>query len=250
MILDKKTNDCTVCFWETKVSSFDADKFCKLKLSTVLKYQQEACGKHVAIFGAPSDVLRDEHSVAFVFTKIKVTVNRLPKAHEDVVVKTWCSSLKGVRFTRNFVMYDGFGEILTESKAEVVVIDLKTRKIIRPTEIPLADRFLYNDEQPNGCEYPQKIKLFEEKGQAVTRKVSFSDVDENGHMNNTVYADVMCDCLSDDLRGKTPTEFTINFENEAFENETIEIFWEQEENEVVFVGQIGEKQCFKGQIKY
>ena len=242
-ILDK-----TAFEWPTVVTSFEVDMFDRLKLSALLKRHQEIGEMHLNEFGTTSEAMRREQNLSFIFTKVNVLVHRLPKSGENVVIRTWCSALKGVRFTRNYVVFDENGRILTESKAEVTVLDLETRKIVRPTEINGFSDFLYNDELPNGAEYPSKIRADENGGEVYTRPVRFSDIDYNGHVNNTVYADMALDCLLPEQLKMQIKGFEINFVNEVLPSETVEITATNVDDGFVFQGNVGDRQSFVAKL--
>lgn len=242
-ILDK-----TAYEWETTVTSFEVDMFDRMKLSALMKRHQEIGEMHLNEFGTTSETMRRDQNLSFIFTKVNVLVHRLPKSGENVVIRTWCSALKGVRFTRNYVVLDQSGRILTESKAEVTVLDLVTRKIVRPTEINGFSDFLYNDQLENNAEYPSKIKMSLENSMRHTRAVRFSDIDYNGHVNNTVYADMALDCLSPETLKSEIKGFEINFVNEVLPDETLEISVNRDED-YIFQGNVGDRVSFLAKLK-
>jgi len=218
VILDK-----TAYQWDFPVSTAEVDMFDRLKISALMKRQQEIGELHLIEFGTSSDKMRDEQGFAFIFTKMNIKVTRLPKSKENVTLTTWCSGLKGVRFTRNYVLRDEFGLVLTEAKAEVTAIDLNTRKIVRPREINGFQDFLYNEDLENTCPYPEKLTFFSEVDKTYSRDVRFSDIDFNGHVNNTVYADISFDALPIKTLENAIKGFEINFINEAVLGENIEV---------------------------
>ncbi len=243
-ILDK-----TAYEWETTVTSFEVDMFDRMKLSALMKRHQEIGELHLNEFGTTSEQMRREQNLSFIFTKVNVLVHRLPNSGENVVIRTWCSALKGVRFTRNYVVFDQNGRTLTETKAEVTVLDLATRKIVRPTEINGFSDFLYNDQLENNAEYPAKIKMSGENATVYTRHVRFSDIDYNGHVNNTVYADMALDCLIPETLKTAIKGFEINFVNEVLHDETLEISVTEEEG-YVFQGNVGDRVSFLARLRF
>jgi len=58
------------------------------------------------------------------------------------------------------------------------------------------------------------------------RRVSFTDLDRNGHMNNTRYLDWVDDLLPADFhRGHTAQEFIICYHTEALEGQQLTLDW-------------------------
>jgi acyl-ACP thioesterase len=63
-----------------------------------------------------------------------------------------------------------------------------------------------------------------------SRKVLFSDLDRNGHMNNTRYLEWMGDLLPSAFhRSHTPREFTVCYHSEAMEGEPLDIHYDMKE---------------------
>lgn len=234
--------------WEVTVTSFEVDMFDRLKVSALMKYQQEIGERHLNVFGTTTEGMRREQNLSFIFTKMNIGINRLPRSEERITVRTWCSELRGVRFTRNYVIFDKNGNVLTSAKAEVTTLDLNTRKIVRPTSILGFDGFLYNDELENSVEYPEKITVPQTVNSTVLREVRFSDIDYNGHVNNTVYADMVFDCLPLDVLKGGVKGFEINFVNEVLPNEALQLSVENLDGFVV-LGAVGDRQSFIARVK-
>jgi acyl-ACP thioesterase len=64
-------------------------------------------------------------------------------------------------------------------------------------------------------------------GNSRERTVSFTDLDRNGHMNNTRYMDWIDDLLASSFhREHTTREFTVCYLSEAREGQTLNMTWE------------------------
>jgi acyl-ACP thioesterase len=60
-----------------------------------------------------------------------------------------------------------------------------------------------------------------------TRRVSFTDLDRNGHMNNTKYLDWIADLLPSSFHEQhSPQEFTVCYLSEAREGQELTLSWE------------------------
>lgn len=236
--------------WNITVSSFDVDRYNRLRLSTLLKLHQEIGERHLNEFGTTSDYMLNSLKLAFIFTKIKVKIHRLPEQNETIKLTTWCSELKGIRFYRNYRLESENGEVLTETKAEVAVINVESRRIVRPTEITGFEDFLYNSELENSCEKPGKLSFSDKNCKILSRNVRFSDIDRNGHVNNTVYADITLDCLDGETLKKSLKSFEINFVNEVFEGEIIELKVSSNENEFLVEGSTPDRQSFLARVEF
>lgn len=234
--------------WDFIVKSFDVDMFNRLKISSLMKYQQEVGGMHLYEFGTTAEAMRKEQSLGFIFTKMNIKIDGLPKAQDKVTLRTWCSGLKGVRFTRNYILLDENGKILTQAKVEVTTLDLESRKIVRPSQINGFSDFLYNDDLENGADYPVKLTVPEDISEAYSRPVRFSDIDYNGHVNNTVYADMAMDCLDPKVLNTPIKGFQINFISEVLPNETVSVGVALQDGGYVFTGNTPDRQCFVARL--
>ncbi len=222
----------------------------RLKLSALMKRHQAIGEMHLNEFGTSSAKMRNQQKLAFIFTKVNIKITRLPDLGENVTLMTWCSGLKGVRFTRNYVLRDGKGQILTEAKAEVTAIDLESRRVVRPSEISGFENFLYNDEMENTADYPKKLSVGDSSEHCFLRKIIAEDIDFNGHVNNTVYADMVLEALNDQYCQKMPRGFEINYQNEALLGETVEISVTEDGSGLMFSGKITDKNCFTARLSF
>ncbi len=236
--------------WEITVDDLSVDRYNRLRLSELLKLHQKIGEMHLNEFGTYSDELRDKQDLAFIFTKIKVLVHKMPRSEQKIKLTTWCSELKGIRFYRNYRVSDQNGEILTEAKAEVTVISLADRKIVRPKEIKGFDDFLYNTDLQNGCEKPIKINVVSNTDKKVIRPTKSSDIDENGHINNTVYADIVLECLDNEDCARDITGFEINYLSEVKPEETLGLSVFSEGDSRTVAGFVGSRHSFTAKIEF
>lgn len=235
---------------ETAVNCFDVDRYDRLKISALMKLHQEIGERHVTEFGTSSAFLRDKLGVAFIFTKLKIKIHRLPKTADNIKVLTWCSELKGIRFYRNYIVMSENNELLTETKAEVVIMNRSDRRLVRPKEVEGFGNYLYNYDLVNGCEKPSKVDFPEAFNTSFKRQIRFSDIDFNGHVNNTVYADICFDCLDGETLKKTPKSVEINFVNEIMPDEELCVSFSSNEQTKLFSGSVSDRHCFTAKIEY
>ena len=222
----------------------------KIKISQLMMLHQIIGEKHLNAFGTTSENMRSEQNLAFIFTKAAILVHRLPSENEKITLRTWCSELKGVRFTRNYQTFNKNGVCLTECKCEVTTIDLNSRRIVRPSSIEGFNDFLYNTELENACEAPKKLSVSDELKSVKTVLITDEFIDFNNHVNNTIYADMMMSVLPEEKREEPITKVYINFVNEVLLGEEIELFsFTNDENHIV-CGKIEDKTVFIGELSF
>jgi len=130
-----------------------------------------------------------------------------------------------------------------------VLINYDKRNVIRPKNFiyPIKS---YN-KQIDSIEIPRKI--FNENGSeynAGKRKVVFSDLDENNHLNNCVYSDIALDYSPIDLNKYSINKTLINFVNEARLNDELNISVIKGENSYCLnvYNDTADRPCFEAEL--
>lgn len=210
-----------------KVSTFDADKNRALKLSSALKLQQEAGEEQLESCGLSYTSLF-EKGMVFIVARTRMLIYRPLGLLEKFTLTTWSRGTKGMLFNRCYSFEDEAGEKCIDSQSSFVLVDPGTGRMRRPADFSSLYQ-LHLPDRHNSCPAPEKLHMPGEMKLAGTRKVYFSDIDYNRHMNNTVYADVVCDFIPGigDTRVK---ELQINFLHEAKEGELLQIYTAKQEN--------------------
>lgn len=236
--------------WNIKISSFDVGQDRRMKLSSILKYQQEVGEIHFGIGGLGFEELV-RNGMAFVITRTRAKINRMPLLNEHLSLTTWHRNSKGAQFFRCYRYSDTSGNPLIESVSAFALVDPETHRILRPSEF-LRFGVSTQPGRINGCPDPDKIQIPENLIHAGIRRVGWSDIDYNGHLNNTVYADIVADCLPRELRGIEVSEFSINFLSEALEGEEISLktFAEMETKQFWLAGDHQRGRCFEASVNF
>ena len=202
------------------------DCFGRLKLSNLLFYAQEIAGQHSALLGADYDTLSSK-SLFWAVTRHRVQITRLPMRGETITVETWPMPTTKVAYPRSMVAYDQQGNELFRSISLWVLMDLEKRNMVLPGKSGvIVDGTLTGSE----LAVPHSI-LPKPMSSEETRRVTYSCLDRNGHMNNTRYLDWVNDLLSSQFHSThTPKEFIICYASEALEDQQIFLGWELSEN--------------------
>ena len=207
--------------WELKIASYDAGRDRRLRPSNQLKLQQEVGELHLGIGGLDYDAFY-QHGMVFVLTRTRTVIHRAPLLDEHVKLRTWHRDTKGAQFYRCYQFLDAAGQPLIESVSAFALVDPLEHKLLRP-EVFEQFGVGVQPERKNGCPDPGRLRPPAELAPAGTRRVYWSDTDYNGHLNNTVYADILCDFFPGGMAGKRITGFSIAFLKEAMEGEELAI---------------------------
>jgi len=204
------------------VNDLYVDRYGRLKPSKILFLAQEAAGLHCSALALDYDT-RARKRLFWAVTRHKVQITRLPCRGEQIRIETWPMPTTRVAFPRSMVAYDAEGRECFRSISIWVLMDLDTRNMILPgksgisvigtlrgTELP----------SPNGL-IPKGLTCFRD------RTVCFTDLDRNGHMNNTRYLDWIDDLLPSSFhQGHELREMTVCYSSEAREGQELHIRWD------------------------
>ena len=126
-------------------------------------------------------------------------------------------------YPRSVIGYDSTGEEIFRAITLWVMMDRTTRAMVLPGKsgIAVQGHLEGNELAVPGSLVPRPME------NAGSRRVCFTDLDMNGHMNNTRYFDWIYDLLSSSFHREKPVkEFTICYLVEAMEGQILDMNWE------------------------
>ncbi len=208
------------------VNTHDTDKNGNLYPSTALRYLHEAANIQLDSTHPTMDELRYEQKKAFILSRASMTFDRPLHKHETVVASTWASGGKAATFYRSGELLVN-GEVVGRLVSLWALVDLETRRLCRVRDTVLGVESLeeYPLEIPSHVRFPEGL-LFEEAGK---RRVYNSDIDLNGHINNTNYPDMFCDFI-ENIENLTVKSFVIGYIHEARLHEELTVYRASEGN--------------------
>jgi len=198
------------------------DCFGRLKPSMILYYAQEVAGRHFDLISMDPDAMNRRH-VFWAIIRQRVQVTRLPMLGETIRVETWPMPTTRVAYPRSVVAYDENGHEVFRSISLWVIMDAESRSMILPgrTGITVEGTLRGNELTVPGSLAPRVLK------NSRRRQVAFTDLDRNGHMNNTRYLDWIDDLLPGTFhRSHSYREFTVCYLAETFEGQELTIYWD------------------------
>ncbi len=200
----------------------DTDASRRLRASKILMYFQETGNIQCREYDIDLDRLRDEHGVGFILSSISIKILRPISAFEEIEVSTWCRKARGFSFYRYFDIRVG-GEIVAYASSVWALVDVEKKTLVRAPE-DFAPHFPY-DEPISPDSLPPRARVARDALLEVVgeRKILYSDIDYNNHMNNTNYPDMLCDYVPN-MQGKFVSEISLSYLKEAAFGATLAVY--------------------------
>ncbi len=198
----------------------DTDATLKIRPTQLLALMQETSNRHIATSGMSLDELRKTKKLGFILSKTRVEIERRPSAFETITVETWTNPSRSFSFNRSFLVRVG-EEVVAKADTLWALVGVEDRKFHKMEETG----YVFEDEPPVELSLPSRFRIpselpLERLGE---RRIAYSDIDYNMHMNNTRYADMLYDFLPLDeveaLQG-----FSLSYLNEAAYGHTITVY--------------------------
>lgn len=190
----------------------DADPDGNLRPGAILTYFEETSGLQMRQMGKSLDDLRKSEGLAFILSRIRIVFHRPVAPYRSVRVDTYTTEGSAFISPRYFSMEEN-GQTVAQAESLWALVDINARTPVKISRFDFGAEF----HEPEPREIPTlrirlpKDGLWEKAGE---RTIRYSDIDYNGHMNNTKYPDMLCDFLSPEER-RSIKEMTLSFLREA-----------------------------------
>ena len=214
----------------------------RIKPSALLVIAADIAGDDYSDRGLPHDALLKE-GVVFLVSRVRFSIKRRIRAEESIKLISYERRVTGPFCIRDYIVEDDRGEIIIAGRSAWIICDPVSRRILRPASFPHP---IQNHEDIIlDVGEPEKLKLPQDMEKVCERKVVYSDLDGNGHVNNSVYGDMASDVLPMELFNGEIKEFAINFVKEARMGDPITIFRGKDGDREFIAGFLGDSLCFE-----
>ncbi|MFA5258069.1 MAG: acyl-ACP thioesterase domain-containing protein [Opitutales bacterium] len=166
----------------------------KIRLTSIFCLMQDAASVHASGLGVGFEDLYPIHRT-FILSRIQMKIcGELPVWGESLVLQTWPRGLERLFAYRDFELSKEGEMPFLKATSSWLMIDTEHRRPVRPQDMftgitPRSVRVMDDDA-------PQKLGWDEETKPFETRNARASDLDLNGHVNNTRYIDWITDLIA------------------------------------------------------
>ena len=230
-----------------RINSYDVNPNGLIKISALQKYMQQLAREDCDGYGATYARMRGDNMV-FVITKLGLELYRDIRAEDVITIRTFNNKIEGVHFNRQYEITLNCQQAANASTFWVL-LNFEKRTVLRPKAFPYP--ITSYSEDTKVIELPRRIfEYVLPEHHAGMRKVMFSDLDENNHLNNCVYSDIALDYSPIDLNVHKITKAYIIFLNEARLGDELNISVIKGENSYCLNAQndTASRPCFEAEL--
>lgn len=201
-----------------QVTKDQTDACGRMRRSDLARQMEKITEAHLFSCGLDAKSLKEEGK-AWVIAWTSIWIAELPKEGENVILRVWTGKQKAVMYTRKYGFYSETGKPLVSAASLFLLMDLNTRSVAAPSE---KMKMIPNITIPGEASLPaMREALPETFEKQVIRSVQATEIDKNGHMNNTCYLDWAEDLREAEGYGAgMPTHIWVQYSKELQEGET------------------------------
>lgn len=235
------------------IPCYDTDAAWRLKPSAFMNLAQEAAGQHAVYLGFGYDDLIVSNT-AWILSRLNIKFLDTPLWRDEITLTTWHKGLNRLFYIRDFVLTDKDGKERVKATTSWLVMNLENRRLVRDPKLVDMDGICTDDAIETPADKVQMPKDVEAV-YVMDHRVSYSDVDTNGHTNNAMYMQWAMDTLEYEIASTRPVkEVTINFNHETKAGDIVSLYRtsvEKEDGLHVFVeGRLGDVSAFCVEITF
>lgn len=235
------------------VGSCDMDMWGFMKPTVILNICQEAAYMHSTLLGFGYNTLV-AMNLAWVLSRAKVEIERLPVWGERIRVRTWHKRESGLFGLRDYIFFDEELQPIIRATTSWLIINLATRRITRVDRVFGADKPLSVVACPHDAIEQEAPRLSMPEGahSLEEHRVVYSDVDVNHHVNNAKYLEWACDNSAQQIgKERQLSSFCLNFNHEARFGESISLSGiDADLDTLLLSGDVSARNIFVAELNY
>ena len=212
---------------ELTIDFKETDRFLNIKMDAFVQMLNTVSMYHTVSLGMSPDYM-DKRGLVWVLYQWRVHLENGKYYAKKLNFKNFAIFHKDIYSHRYFLVTDEAGTVVGYAVSVWIVIDLSKRKMVRIPE-DIQETFFdranpaLSSQQEKIVEFldtsPQRKKKVKEFTQERTFNLRFSDVDSNGHVNNTVYIAWALESMTVDndesfLIGNVPDDLSVIYKKE------------------------------------
>jgi acyl-ACP thioesterase len=202
------------------------DRSDRLTLAATFDFFQEAAINHAEALGVGRDAMIKSGQI-WVLSRLSVVWDRRPVWREALTVRSWPRGWEKLFALRDYDIRDAADVPVVRGRSCWIILDLEKRRPLRPQGI--METMPLNEGLDALTGVPGAIASSLENGgrpeKVGERRAVYSDIDYNGHVNNTRYIQWIQDVMDTVLLERCErARLDINYLGEVKLGETVELW--------------------------
>ena len=200
-----------------EIASTQVNAARELKLPSLLQILQDVATDGAAYSGIGTDVTYSK-GLLWVISRMEIDIVKMPAYEQKITVYTYPGKTLVSFYPRHFVVYDENKNLLLRASSIWALIHKDTRKMEMHDQFPWMSFDQMDGELPR----PKRLAPLTDEPILEERKIRYSDVDLNSHLNNTRYIEMVDDlCDGKEHASRTLKHVTLNYERELHEGDVL-----------------------------
>ena len=215
-------------YYEIKriIQAHEVDFTNRLRMDSLFIQLQDTAASHADTVNLGYKALV-EHNLAWMLSWAKVEIAAYPKFAEEIRISTWPKKKYKLYSLRDFYIHDINGKIICRATTAWLPINMKSKRIIDTSGLPAPIDYLESESAID--ELPQKISGQGNKELIFSKRMKYTDLDLNQHVNNIRYIELIMDSFSKEkYENSFLKSIAVNFVSESKYDDEIEIYKSKE----------------------
>lgn len=213
--------------YDFMVEPFHADFTGRLTLAVLGNHLLNCASFHAKDRGFGIGTLNQQH-YTWVLSRLVVEMEEMPSEYDKFTVETWVEAVYRLFTDRNYRIAAADGRTLGYARSVWAMIGMDDRKPVEMTKVNDGRIMDYVTDYPCPIDKPARIKLAAPR-LATTHRVTYSDIDINGHVNSIRYIEHILDLFPLDLyKQQHIRRFEMAYVAESYYGDTLSLYHDDE----------------------
>lgn len=222
-----------------QIRSTEADVNDRVQPDVLFSMMQETAYSHVNLAGLAAQ-FTDEKNVCWLLNAYTLRLNKVLRWQDRLTCKTWVRPIDKLFFHREFGLYDHLGDRFGLCTSTWFLADSDSHAPLRPNVLGKEDASYAGVNEPifgvNALRIRKPVlEVTSGMKPQIRRTVAYSDLDRNGHVNNTRYILWSVDAVHEYglAADQSPSGIDISFIAEAKYGDNVELYVKPVERAVI-----------------
>ena len=221
----------------------DCDLNDKWRPSAILETMQDVAGTHSLLLGCGREELVKKN-IVWVLSRSELHMDRYPVSGEKITVHTFPTPTRICFFPRYYIFTDARGEMVGKAGTLWLLLDLTTRRMLPPGDV--GKLIPDNKDLSVPMNLPATVGNLQGEEFVSEYHPVYTDLDVNGHVNNTRYADWLCNALGIDMMTEyEPERIILNYNHEVLPGHVVTLRRILKGNEYRLSGIVNDSTAFE-----